>query len=232
MEGLTADQKRIADKVRKLLALSNGAGTEHEAATAAAAARDLVERHNLDMGVLSQPEPEAAAAGTDTFRRMPMHYALLITACEYLFDVLSFRQLALDSSGVSCFYFVGLPASVEAAVLTFHYLRDSVESLLKGRGAAIWGRSQARGYRMGVALRLAQRAQEHKENREAQGGDTAALIVVGNRVAREAMAKLGLTRKLKVNFKADKSAATLGYMDGGRVDLHGARESRMIGDGK
>ena len=225
------DVSAIAEKVRKLLALSARAGTEAEALVAVETARAIVARHNLDAGILTlQEELKAEQAETQTFRRMPPHYVFLASACDVLLDVRWFMTTSLI--GDKHIVFIGLPVNVQVAVLTFEYLRASVESLLNGRHEKklrMWSKPQYRAFRLGVSKRVYGMASDAKNAQCEQSAESAALIHIGGALADKALDNLGIKGKLNANYKTDQRSAELqGFHDGRRIDIHGARSSRML----
>ena len=161
------------------------------------------------------------------------------TACK-LFDCdFYYHGVQRDTGGwrfaVSrSFRFVGLPANVEGCLLTFNYLLASIDSLLDGSGLKTdprRGRADYRAYRIGCAKRLHEIASAIKHQRIAQGGDhTQALVLLGQHVAKRHIESLKLKGGLSWNEGVSGSdlAFSQGYEDGDRIDIHGARTTRML----
>ena len=137
-------KKRIIDKVRKLLNLSES-GNEHEAAAAAAKAQALLAEYNLQMSDIPQDGRGCTATTSATKTRINLE--------EWAF-ILAHRT----SKAFSCDYyhtsrgrtvFVGVGADAEVCAWTFSYL---YRALLRMASAFMKGRS-GRGSKIDGALR-------------------------------------------------------------------------------
>jgi hypothetical protein len=123
----------IAMKVQKLLELAKSSN-EHEAALAAAKARELLTKHNLDMAevlAVKEKEPEGLLIiQTET----PMSSSIP----QYMWDLAnavakSFQCDVISRGGENgrVFVFIGTTADSEVAAYTFNYLRSEIERLAK-----------------------------------------------------------------------------------------------------
>jgi len=240
----------ILDKIRKLQALADNAGTEHEAALAAQRVAELCRAHNLEIGAiaLEQEEREATEIRYEHKGSYQSYWGMLATACGDLFGVGLYRSKAAHISrdmfgqikaakDTPVIVFYGLRASVESARVTYQYFVASTEAMLEGyiRGGARPGVSQMRDFRIGCAARIceeskkvaaAARAQLAAAPAEVQQ-QTAALVRLENNLVRAHAAKLHLRAGRSVRASGG-DAYRAGYAAGGRVDLHGARSSRML----
>lgn len=232
----------IIDKIRKLQALAERAGTEAEAANAAARVRELLEKHNLDMGAIqleAEPGTEKHVV-LDGVRRG--HLNILMRACCDLFDCEGF-WLHTGRTRRWTAAFVGLEANVETACLTFAWLIDSVESLLDGWkrekpllegflfAAKPVKRTDYDAFRNGCSIRIHEMAQAQKRAAHV----SMELVHVGNAVARRMLDGMKFQGKYDPTIKPKKDAQAAfrdGYRAGERVNLHGARENRMLPEGK
>jgi len=123
----------VASKIRKLLALSSSPN-EHEAANAAAKARELLAKHNLALADLPLAEKEQAA--TDVQKhciqlkrlRTPSWVKRLFWGLARVFDVrviyTTGTRLHMPEITV-----LGIIADIEAFSATFEYLADQIEKL-------------------------------------------------------------------------------------------------------
>lgn len=236
----------ILDKIRKLHALAENAGTEHEAALAASRVADLCRQHNLDIGVatLIEEEKEATEAIHEhEGHRWQAHWTYLSNACDKLFDVASYRASAgkavKDSRGVivgqknvAHLRFYGLKANVQSAVVTYEYLLASTEAMLESEiGKGLFGASDYRSFRLGCAHRIFDEARKVAQASVAlipQTDDSTALIRLGSQLIHDHKKKLHLRSGGGSAGPANRSAYSAGYAAGGRVDIHGARTSRML----
>lgn len=233
----------IIEKIRKLQALAERAGTEAEAANAAARVRELLEKHNLDMGAIqleAEPGTERHVL-VNGIRRG--HLNVLARACCSLFDVEMFWTKLPKHRGWHA-AFIGLGANVEAACITFDWLLESVEALLDGwkRNKPILEgflfaskpvrRTDYDAFRNGASVRIHEMAQDQKQ----MAGVSLELVHIGNAVAKRMLDGMQFGGKYDPTIKPKKDAQSAfrdGYREGARVDLHGARESRMLpGGGK
>ncbi len=185
----------ILEKLRKLEALRQRAGTEQEAATASLRIQEILQKHNLDIGVLElQQEEGTELPAGPTKRTLPDHWPILAHAVNELLDVESFCR-GSDRKGWQ-YSFIGLKANVEAACLTFPYLIEAVESLLdqwkrepleplwsRRPQYRLWneyGRRDYRAFRIGVSKRIEEIIFAQKR----QMGTSMELVHIGNAVAR------------------------------------------------
>ena len=228
----------ILDKLRKLHALSKAAGTEAEAANAAARLQELLLKHNLEIGALElgQEEGTEQAADRSCFRH---DHHMLARCCDVLFQVRSF-QSRFKGKRRGRMIFVGLRANVEVACLTYAYLVESVEALLDGwkrlpkEGCLFPDRSTAdyNAFRVGAASRIFDMALAHMRIIK-ERGTGAELIHLGNSVAQRMFEAHNVVNRVvnRDHGDVDKKrldALQAGYEQGGRVDIHGARSNKML----
>jgi hypothetical protein len=237
----------IIEKIRKLQALADNAGTEHEAAVAADRVAELCRQHNLDIGVatLVEEEKEASEARHEHAGRWSAHYSGLSAACGEVFHVGHYKKACgivqkdgagriIGSKDGSALVFFGLKANVQAATETYEYLLASVEAMLESHiraGGRLSGVSDFRAFRIGCATRIYQEATKIKEaGRQiaAQSEECNALVRLENQLMAAHRTKLHL-RSGGGYRVSHGDAYSAGYSAGGRVDFHGARSSRMIG---
>jgi Protein of unknown function (DUF2786) len=129
------EQKTVIDRIKKLLALHGRETTnEHEAALAAAKAEELLRKYNLDIGVAEDPDRQRAEKRISDslgIRVSPYKYTLA-SAMDCQFDVEHYISSHwMDRGYEKCLVFLGLPANVEAAVITHSYLCATVEALYR-----------------------------------------------------------------------------------------------------
>ncbi len=241
----------IISKIQKLQALADRAGTEAEAASAAQMVADLCQKHNLDIGVvtLTKEETEASEAQNNHTGNMQAHWNSLGWACSELFGVGWYRAkiytpikvngMVTQTKDGTKVVFYGLKASVQAALLTYQYLLASTEAMLEGyiRTGGRPGVSGMRSFRIGCTYRIHEEAEKLRNASRARlqsapievQTETTALIRLENGLMKAHAKKLGLHSGSGFSRPSDHGAYQAGYAAGGRVDLHGARTSRMIG---
>lgn len=240
--------QNILDKIRKLHELAENAGTEAEAANAAQRVADICRKHNLDIGVATLAEEETKATegihehASTIWRK---HYSYLSRAVEKLFDVGCYKKNAgrvnkdaagrvIGSTTVSEAHFYGLKANVASAVVTYQYLLASVESMLESylrTGGQLSGRTDFDSFRIGCACRINDEAKNVKQEVSALltgNTESQALMVLANKLVKNHFIDMKLCTRKGPRTRTVQSAYNAGYAAGGRVDLHGARTSRMI----
>lgn len=237
----------IIEKIRKLQALADRAGTEAEAAAAAARVAQLCHQHNIELGsvAIAQEETSASERAHVHGGNLSAHLHWLRDATEKLFNVGAYKYVknvpirnkqgfVVDSKRETHMVFYGLRANVESAVLSYQYLIASVESLLSGylsEGHSL-GADKGRSYRMGCAHRIAVEAEKQAGIvKRMLEGNTEHLAIV--RVQNALLVQHAKDKKLRsagssVRGARSSSAYAAGYAAGGRVDLHGARSNRML----
>jgi hypothetical protein len=228
---MSAPLNPILDKIRKIHALAERAGTEAEAANAAARVQELLAKHNLDLGqVLLKEDPGTSMEAGNPFRRTPSHTGILAKICREMFDVLNYFT---GSRHFGWRYtFIGLRANVEAAATTFEYLTESVEALVAGAKTRnlLYGNQEFADFRCGAAWRIWEMARQQKAETLAANPVYGELVHIGNALALRMYSALKF-RGERGGFGGDSSgtmAFSLGYAEGGRIDPSGARTGRML----
>lgn len=235
----------ILDKIRKLQALAENAGTEAEAASAAAMVQRLCQQHNLEIGAaqLAVEEVSATEARHDhDSGRYQAHWSSCAAACADMFGVGVYRDTSkkvttqggrvVGTERNIFMVFYGLRASVQSAQVTYQYLLSSVESMLAGwirTGQTQGGLSERRSFRMGCARRILDEAKKLKAAQVAQlpTAEVTALVRLENQLVKAHAASLRLRSSGGYHRASDGGAYSAGYAAGGRVDLHGAN-GRML----
>jgi hypothetical protein len=230
--------KPILERIAKLFALAESPNP-NEAAAAMARADALLQKYNLTRAVVDDASQQTAEKGaTDSLGANVQKYKyVLARAAAHLHDVEWYihQHLRGGDSWRSAYdkyvIFLGLPANVSTALLTFPYLLASAEAFYQNERGA---NGSGRDYKQGFADRIWLRVRELKRAALDNPG-LADLIKVGNQVARQAMhieefffsgGGLGF-----YDGARNQAAYDRGYRDGARVDLHGARTSRLLDRG-
>jgi hypothetical protein len=232
--------KPILEQIAKLFALTESPN-ENEAAAALARANQLLEKYNLTRGVVEDSSQQTAEKGmTDSLGAHVQKYKYtLAEAAAKLHDVEWYRlRMRTTDWGSRSAYdnhivFVGLSANVSTALTTYPYLLASAEAFYRSIRRERSG-SSARDYKQGFADRIGQRVAQLKREALDEPG-VAALVRVGNQVARNAMRIEGLFFGrgfcCENDGVRDNEAYQRGYRDGARVDLYGAHTNRMLNQG-
>lgn len=238
------DQDPIITKIQKLQSLADSAVNEHEAALAAQRIAELCERHNLDIGVARLQEEETRASDS-TFilgAKRSAHINYLAFCIRKLFDVGTYQTMrylpVTNKAGVvtgskrqACEIIYGLKANVQSAIITLEYLQASIEAMLKG-----WilegndGReTNRRSFRIGCANRISNEVKKITAVKpQIAGSESQALVVLSNQLIKQYGVANGLKTVSRPIGAVRPDAYSAGYSAGGRIDIHGARSSRML----
>lgn len=226
----------LLNRMRGLLNLTTSTN-EHEAALAASRLNDLLAKHNLDLGILSNTEEQKATRlETSGESNRAAHHYTIAAACDKLFDVRHFRSIYTVGYGscrirrASRIVFLGLKSNVETAILTFNYLIEAIEEFAKARKHDLVGRAEHRSYKLGAATRIYQDIKAQKESTLLTGStDCLALVRVGCEVANNAFAAIKFTSASSTPQAASShSAWAMGHHDGARINPHVAPNSRQL----
>jgi Protein of unknown function (DUF2786) len=155
---------QVIEKVRKLLALADRAGTEAEAANAAAAAQRLLAAHNLDAAAVDGPR--AGDRVDEEHGTRPDYDRLWSGVADLHFCLL----LGWDGR----LRMVGRLANVRTAVEVARYLEGAIERILRERAreqgkttASRWARAFREGAVDTVLARMRERRRETAKADEA-----------------------------------------------------------------
>jgi hypothetical protein len=231
--------REVIQRIAKLLELAKSPCNEFEAARAAEKAQELLEVHNLSLGEVEFAAQPSAEAHYLCPRNPPRYLWILVSCVEMLFDCVSILT-AEGLFGPTCIALCGVPQNVEAAVLTLHYLHDSIRALERGRRdlLVVKRRNSRRAnykrrlsYYYGAACRVHHSILQARVKSE-QNANRQAIVQVGNALAQRHMKehypKRVTVRQRKANV--DDRAASLGYSDGARIDAHGVHRCLPEGD--
>jgi hypothetical protein len=231
----------IIDKIRKLHALAERAGTEHEAAVAAARVADLCRKHQLELGtvLIQAQETEASRCWIEFGGSWRSYRGDLADAVCELLDLDWYRS----RSGYYDFYFrsfhgswdmvfYGLKANVEAAEPTYRYFEKTISRMLRTarKSGSIGENGRAlRSFRMGCARRIYEEARKiaaetAKANRSEENQELAHL---SESLKAKLAQKLGL-RSMRGHYwpSTDHRAFSAGYAAAARMNLR--RSERLL----
>jgi hypothetical protein len=219
----------ILKRIRSLKALAERAGTEAEAALAAERVRELLERYNLEAGAVRIEEDGAidVEALAFTKRRQP-HIRNLVAAVDVLFGVAGVWDEESDRGRRYLLY--GAKANVEAAQATLSYLVAAVVELSRSE------RIDKRSFRCGASVRIFEMCERHadvsRRSLERGEGDGLAIVRLTEQLTHDYARKRfpGLTMKTESRVFVNANRFDAGYVAGARIDIHGARTSRMLRD--
>jgi hypothetical protein len=229
-------QSQVADKIRKLLALADGAGTEAEAANAAARAAALMAQYQIEQAdvdaLVRDTEDPMIRVNTDAASRIAGWRKQLAsgiaTGCGCSVVITGKR------GGESCLSFFGRTSDVQAAIYMFGALSTEIERLAK-RNAAGNGAAYVNAYKLGAATTIARRLRAQREETieqaRAAGVSSSALVKVNDsceiarKFAESTIGKLGTAAPSRYSSGGGFGA---GQRDGRDVKLGGGT---AIGNG-
>jgi hypothetical protein len=223
--------KRIIDRVRKLLNLSES-GNEYEAAAAAAKAQALLAEYNLQMSDIPEDGRGGSATTSDVRTRIKL-------------EKWAFSLANKTAKAFSCDYyhsslgrttFVGVGADAEVCAWTFSYLYRSLMRMAReymrgrrGRGSAVDGQLRE-SYLMGAVVVVGRRLREQAEQTPVTSD---ALVLAKDEVVQAAMPENVRQKRFRAR-NIVPGAAYAGAMDAQDLPLstpvHG-REAQAISEG-
>jgi hypothetical protein len=229
--GMIRDE--VLSKVRKLFELANSPN-EHEAALAAAKARELLSRYNLSIADLPAAEMKDVICATEKSVRVGRVIrnwvkGLLLHVAQG-FDCEHVIRRRHGCSPVLTF--IGTTADVEVAVYTFHFLYRQLDRLVEralprlkreNRG---WGAVSLRyAYLDGAVKRIGERLRERVRSiKEAERNGCKDLVVAKEQMIGQYMASAFSCIKTEYGRRRVVSATAFdeGYQDAGTVSLRTA----------
>jgi len=245
MEKLTGEEKeKLIDKIKKLMALSHSPN-EHEAALAAARAREMLDKYDLSLTEVERNDEEIIEHKVDTGTREPrLWMGRLAVSVSKAFNCRVFRMYGI-------MVFCGTRADTQVADYTYMFLFRTVKRLSKEHRASlarsgIWdrdykgygSRAYMQSYALGVVNAIDQRLKEfvqskdrmqkYEDYKKATGKD---LMVIKNQAVDRYCSKLHL-RRTRSHARVDDSGFNAGQRDGQNVQIHhginGANNTRYL----
>ncbi len=207
------ERLRIIDKVKKLLALADGAGaTPGESAAAAARAAAILEHYKLERAELDAPDDEAVGADHEIFSRsgaIPTWQRMLVfviaratgTSSYILRRGRTFQRLML----------IGRPSDVEVAKYLFSYCKLEINRLTDEYAdrCEIIGQKERNNFRVGAVMTIAEKLGVVRDRQRAAASSTAIVRVEARDAAVEAFVKsmnIPTARKPKISYDQDARA--------------------------
>lgn len=226
---------RIAEKIRKLLALAEGEGTTPaEAAAAAARAAELMERYRIDQATLTDHvDPETPHYDDQPLARMPKRRAwatLLVcllgklNGCAVVAET-ERRRIDRRQVGPVSLRLVGRSSDMQVVRYLYTYLEREIERLYDKQLASgmpkRWGPAYKLGAAEAVYLRL-----EQAQKAARKGAPSTAIVLVDQRLA-DADRVLGEIPEHRMKGRVDKAAEkarAVGQRHGYAIPLHDGME--------
>jgi hypothetical protein len=223
-------KEEVLAKVRKLFELSNSPN-EHEAALAAAKARELLARYNLSIADLPTDDVKSALEPTEAsvlvgksvrnwVKGLLFHVAEGFE-CQHIIRRRNGRSTVLS--------FIGTPADAQVAVYTFQFLYRQLDRFVERalpklkRENRDWSTSSLKhAYLDGAVKRVGERFREQTERiRAVERHGCTDLVLAKHQIIENYMATAFPNIKLEYGRNRAVSAAAFdkGYRDAGTINL-------------
>lgn len=221
---MTPEQESIVRKVQKLLALSERAGSDYEAASAAAQARKMMQEYGLSMTDVESITSEDCREQTLTMRDryLASHCKLLQSAVCEGYGVESFLQYTWrNGRRTVLMVFVGIIPDVIIAAQIFSFLDGYVRR--RTRQHKFTG-NRAAAYKSAFCISVYRRLQRSVQTDTPQ--EHALVLVKDAAVKNYIQQKHGNLEPVKpAKVAYDRIASALGHADGNAVSLDRPVES-------
>lgn len=252
--------EKIIDRVRKLLALSEGAGSEHEAAVAAARATSLIVQYQLDEAALRvdapelPPEPIEQSARLEPDqpeigrKRVAWREAIALAVARDLGVKMYWWNYKVNGRKYRDVRGYGRESAIQAWRYTCQYLWRTVDELAEAEDVPYLqsARSFRNAYRVGCAQRIAERLYALRKERERApaptpdaDGDrrTQALVLVQRDQQEVEQGYAAYSKDWKgtapvIGTTSNYSGYERGRQAGDRVSLGGGRGALPAGQGR
>jgi hypothetical protein len=210
----TIDTARIAEKIRRLLALSTSSN-EHEAAAAAAKAAELLHRYNLSMAEIQTPADRA-----DFVREMIDLGNAAGWRGVLLGGIANVNGAYVVSHGGGRYGIVGQPHTIEIVRYLYEYLAGAIDRLADREWARFtgWASSPRRwktSFRFGAIDTILSRLEAQKRAHAAESEQSRALIVVTDRALQTAIKqhypRLSAGRRIRIGASGYEAGRSAGH---------------------
>ncbi|MHC0067460.1 DUF2786 domain-containing protein [Nostoc sp. UIC 10890] len=163
MQTQVLELEKIADKIRKLFALSESSN-EAEASAAAAKAQEMLTRHNLSIASLQDwtPQPLEEEEVRQFKRMTSWKFILLSGVCWGNYCSAITRHYYSGSKMI----ILGRKVNIVSTRIQFEYLEQTIERLAK---QAQGNRAFRNAFKLGAANRLVSRILENREQQKSGG---------------------------------------------------------------
>jgi hypothetical protein len=228
----------LLTKIKNMLALSNDACNENEAATAAAMAQRFMLKHNLCMADVEDLDAAISEASEITedqviapTGRLPQWKRTLLHSVAHAFGcrTLLSRQHVWNGPIQRSMKLVGSAEDIAVATATYQYLKQAIDRMVSLHASGN-GRSYVNAYRIGMAERIGDRlrsqARATRNDLQEQATEAGtAMVLAKDASLKDYMAKFKMTghrRPSQVDFNGYEH----GRSDGSRVGLNAQIDAR------
>lgn len=212
---MTHDKETLIRKIQKLLSLAARAGTEHEATSAAAKARELMREYNLSMDDIESLTYEDCTEEEYNLGtvQVPSYIKLLAVSVAHGYDTIPYFKSSHRKTHATV-VFVGIMPDVLIAKQVFEFLLDF--SKRKAREYKLTKESRVeylQGFAMGVNKQLRRVSKEDTPQEHA-------LALVKNAVVQDYLnRKFGKMKMYNPASVPNTLASVMGYADGRAVTI-------------
>lgn len=212
-----SDTARVLNKIKRLLALADGAASDGERLAALTQVQRLMLRYNLDAAAVEQADhtdDQFHEEFVDTYRRRTAWLDPILTLLAEFFFVQPFFEQRADDTKVMLF---GEPHNVAVGAYVYCFLDRTFRDKWRARCRERRSRAGCRSYCLGMAAAIRETLLE--EHRQAAGSGHA-LIRSNDDLMNGFRARYGDLRGLAApNLQLDPLAAIDGHMDGQDVRI-------------
>lgn len=217
------DMESIANKIKKLLALSQSPN-EAEAIAASRKAQELLTRHNLSMADLADSSQEdveqyevSSQQKSDRWRESLIDGVADANFCEFL--------TRTTRGNGSTYLLIGRPSNCKVAALQYEYLCKTVERLASEAVNETGEKGFRNAFRVGCAKRIRQRLKETVREQCSQGvvsndGNISAIVMRSLFEQRQSEIKQYISSEIgRVRYvnKSSSVSSASGYAAGDRA---------------
>lgn len=227
---MNADNEKILERVRALLAMAADTSSPNEASIAAGRARKLMDQHQISLADLKESNGFGFGRAGQSYRFMPKWKDILAVAVGTFNDCKVIRHheyKAVNNSYSYHIVFQGYEADVAMATVLYDYLCGTIDRLCGVYIAELgtYKRYPAKlgdAYKKGASLELCTRLRDLSKERAAISMSTGTSLVVFKMAAVEG--EFGkaeyVNRNLTTRYGQDVDAAKArGHRDGAQISI-------------
>lgn len=231
---MNSDTDRIVDKIKKLLALAEGAATDGERDAALSQVQRLLDRYQLDLGAIDTDSGDGCVESfIDTFdRRPPLLMELLIEILQQFFYVRAVSAAQPYANHTHRLLLFGLPHNVQIAEYVYCFLERTFRDKWRARARATGHVRGQRSYLLGLALAVTKTLESERARRTNE--ESTALVRCGHDVGRALARRHGNLPQMAQSKgrKRDDQALVDGLLDGRDVRIRPALRAEERAQGK
>lgn len=207
--------RKVLDRIRKLLAVAERSDFEAERNAALAQAQRLIERHNIDRAAIEEPAGEYLAESIYHFRREPPWLPPILALLQRHFFVAVTYTFDWQTGGSKVELF-GLPCNVPMARYVYSFLRQEFQDRWRKRCRETGCRRGVNDYYRGLATAVSKKIRD----RERALQESNALTRIGRDLQRALAEKHGeLPLRESRHKSGDVNQLLAGLVDGQTIEI-------------